>query len=84
MPLLLFLNLSGLLCAVLVFLAAGGLMAVGPALENAHHGNIAISAIIFAVGGLMELTPLRPRFFFVPIWLIGLGMAAWHLSRVWL
>ena len=83
MPLLLFFNLAGILGALLVFLAAGALLALGPR-HLQVHGDLSVSLMVMAVGMAMELTRLRPRFFWLPLWLIGAGMTAWHAAGIWL
>jgi hypothetical protein len=80
-PLLLFFNLSGLLGALVVCIAAGAILALGPR-HLQVNGDLAISLIVMAVGLAMEFTRLRPRFFWLPLWFIGAGMTAWHLSRI--
>jgi hypothetical protein len=76
-PLILFFNLSGILCAAVVL----------PEFALSKTGlqeDLALSLAVLAIGGVMELTPLRPRFLFVPIWAVGAGMTVWHLSKLWL
>ena len=82
MPLLLFLNLGGLLSAVVIAVAIGAMFTLGPALVDPAYGAIAISLIVLAVGGAMEFTPLRPRFLYLPLWSIGAGMTLWHVSKL--
>ena len=81
MPLLFFLNLGGLLSAIVIALAVGAMLALGSEFVPPHYGDIAVSLIVLAVGGAMEFTPLRPRLFHIPLWFIGAGMTIWHLSK---
>ena len=82
MPLLLFLNLGGLLSAVAIAAAIGVILALGPDFVEPAYGDIAISLVVLAVGGAMEFTPLRPRFIYLPLWFIGAGMTIWHTSKL--
>lgn len=60
-----------------------GLDNLFPTLFHGAYGGFANSLIAVIVGGVGELFGIRGRLFFIPIWLIGLGMMIFSSHDLW-
>lgn len=76
-------NLGGALAGAISVTAIVLLLKYIPTLANGPYGNLLAGGIIFAVGLVLELTSLKPRIFFIPVSLLGLGAMSYQLWSIW-
>lgn len=70
-------NLWAIPVGIVVAIVCGGLTWLFPALGEGGAGSVTYGVTMLLVGGVAELFDIKGRLFFLPMWLIGLGMSAY-------
>ncbi|MDB6026970.1 MAG: hypothetical protein JWM68_3193 [Verrucomicrobiales bacterium] len=59
-----------------------GLEQLAPSLMRGPHGILAVGVITTVVGGITEACGFSGRLFFLPVWLIGLGIVCFQFHWI--
>jgi hypothetical protein len=73
-------NLWAIPVGIVVILAIMGLGRLWPAATQPPLEGWATGAVLVVIGGLADLVGLKARVFFLPIWLIGLGVLGYQMG----
>lgn len=72
-------NLWAIPVGIVIVLVLHGLELVWPSINTPLSGWVS-GLVMIGVGGAVECVGIKPRLFFMPIWLIGVGIVAYNLG----
>ena len=73
-------NLWAIPAALAIYLIVLGVERVAPALMTDPRSGWTIGVVVTLVGAVCERVGIKARVFLMPVWMIGLGIIAYHLG----